>query len=103
MKKDETENSVASHGSSLVERLKRLRDAPKDESRAGWRGFLCPTCGEQWRETSRDRFSLSGDNCQCCGDWVHPFASSDLPRVEVDSMGNLIEYKRIVITNGIER
>ena len=71
-------------------------------SRSGWRGFSCQDCGEQWRETSRDIYSPSGDDCRCCGAWVHPFARSTMPPVETDKMGNVKEYKRIVITNGID-
>ena len=69
-------------------------------TRAGWRLFRCDECGEQWQTTSRDIYSPSGEDCVCCGAWVHPFSRSQDPPVATDDKGNVIEHECIVVFHG---
>lgn len=71
-------------------------------TRAGWRLFKCDECGEQWQTTSRDIYSPSGEDCVCCGAWVHPFSRSQDPPVATDAMGNVIDHECIVVFHGTE-
>jgi hypothetical protein len=75
----------------------------KNLSRSGWRLFKCDECGEQWKTTSRDIYSPSGEDCGCCGAWVHPFSRSQDPPVVTDGMGNVIDHECIVVARGKER
>ncbi len=78
-----------------------MADSGKPATRPGWRYFHCNDCGQKWRETSRDRFSHSGDHCGCCGEWCAHECSSAVPAVEVDRMGNLLSYEVVVIVEGV--
>ena len=75
----------------------------KTYDRAGWRHFKCEECGRLWKETSRDRFSPSGVDCGCCGEWVSPCSNSTKPKVSVDDMGNTLMFECIIIQEGTER
>ena len=74
-----------------------------NESRAGWRCFICDNCDQQWRESTRDRHSPSGVDCGFCGDWCTPRFSSTLPKVETDKSGNLLKYDTVVTRKGTDQ
>jgi hypothetical protein len=74
-------------------------DAP---SRAGWRYFDCEECGQQWWETTRDRFSPSGVDCGCCNEWVRPSDRKDEPKVSTDSHGNILKHEVETIRAGTD-
>jgi hypothetical protein len=69
-------------------------------SRAGWRLFKCDECGVEWQTTSRDIYSPSGEDCVCCGAWVHPFSLRQDPQVATDALGNVIDHEGIVVCHG---
>ena len=71
-------------------------------SRKGWRYFDCEDCGEFWKETTRDRFSPSGVDCDNCGAWCHPVNRVPDDDLRVDSSGNLLAYQTLVMRHGKE-
>ena len=75
---------------------------PIASTRSGWRFFVCDECGQKWRETSRDRLSPSGVDCECCGDWCTPVCSTGLPAVDVDDFGNLVKHETLVVIKGVD-
>jgi hypothetical protein len=70
--------------------------------RAGWRYFDCEECGQQWWETTRDRFSPSGTDCACCNAWVRPSDQKDDPQVLTDANGNVWNYEVLTIKAGVD-
>lgn len=61
--------------------------------RQGWRFFKCEECGYNWKETTRDHFSPSGECCpKCCG-WCFPYHREYDSSLSVDHMGNLLNFE----------
>lgn len=57
----------------------------------GWRYFKCRNCGCDWRQTSRDCYTPSGESCLDCDDWVTPVYALPDELISVDkNTGNLI-------------
>lgn len=71
-------------------------------AQAGWRYFDCDECGQQWWETTRDRFSPSGTDCACCNAWVQPSGRKDEPQVPTDANGNVRNYEVVTIREGVD-
>ena len=69
-------------------------------TRAGWRYFACDECGRIWWETTRDRFSPSGEDCVCCNAWVRPSGTSEVPIVETDAHANVRRHEVRVLHDG---
>lgn len=67
---------------------------------AGWRHFRCEECGREWKSTTRDHESPSGDDCACCGAWVHPADHWADEKLETDESGNLLYYETRVTAPG---
>lgn len=84
------------------EKDKGHEEPPEVVSRAGWRHFECDVCGQEWRETCRDRFSMSGVSCECCSEWVAPRYNSGIPAVEVDEWCNVIKHEVFVTVWGCD-
>ena len=71
-------------------------------SRAGWRYFVCDECQQEWKESTRDRFSPSGVDCGCCGDWAVPSDYVEDESLKLSSSGNLLKYEIIIVKDGIK-
>jgi len=61
------------------------------EPRQGWRYFRCDNCENSWKQTSRDTYSLSGESCDKCQEWVRPHDGLIDESIKVDNFGNLTE------------
>lgn len=57
----------------------------------GYRFFKCDTCGNEWRERSRDCETMSISDCIGCGSLVTPVDYEAHPEWPTDKFGNLVE------------
>ena len=63
--------------------------------RQGWIWYVCDGpegCGRAWRETTRDSYSGSTENCTC-GEFCRIERSEVDPTVVVDEWANLVEHQ----------
>jgi len=59
----------------------------------GFRFFECTECGNKWKDSCRDCYSLSGESCRCdC--FITPHEAEEHLEWLVDECGNIINEEQ---------